>query len=70
MFIWEAVDKKDVLVVSEYNKEEYCFIVEFTLYELFVRETVKKSENEVKLLTNVLPWTPVELRQHLETKVF
>ena len=41
--------------MSEYNKEEYCFIVEFTLYELFVRETVKMSENEVKLLTNVLP---------------
>ena len=24
----------------------------------------------MKLLTNVLPWTPLELRQHLETKVF
>ena len=59
MFIWEAVDKKDVLVVSEYNKEEYCFIAEFTLYELFVRETVKKSENETtyQCLTLNSTWT-------------
>ena len=57
-----------MLVVSEYNKEEYCFIAEFTLYELFVRETVKKSENETTY--QCLTLNSAELRKHLETKVF
>lgn len=61
MFVWEAVEKKDVLVVYEYDKEEHCFILEFTLHELFVSGTLEMSENEVKLLTNVLPWTQLNL---------
>ena len=39
MFIWETVDKKDLLVVSEYRKEEYDFILEFILHEVFVTGT-------------------------------
>ena len=71
MFIWETVDKKDLLVVSEHDKE-YDFLSKFILHEVFVTGTVDEihllviSENEVELLTNVLPWTPVELaKQHL-----
>ena len=61
MFIWETVDKKDLLVVSEHDKEEYDFLLEFILCQVFVTGTVDKahllviSENEVELLTNVLP---------------
>ena len=72
MFIWESVDKKDLLVVSENDKEEYDFLLEFILDEVFIIGAVDKthllviSENEVELLTNVLPWTPVELaKQYL-----
>ena len=67
MFIWGVVDKKDLLVVSEYDQEEYDFWLEFIFYEVFVTGTVDKthllviSENDIELLTNVLPWTPVEL---------
>ena len=63
MFIWETVDKKDLLVMSEHDKE-YGFLTKFILHEVFVTGTVDKihllviSENEVELLTNVLPWTP------------
>ena len=71
MFIWETADKKDLLVVSEHDKE-YDFLSKFILHEVFVTGTVDEihllviSENEVELLTNVLPWTPVELaKQHL-----
>ena len=70
MFIWETVDKKDLLVVSEHDKE-YDFLLKFILHS-FVTGTVDKihllviPENEVELLNNVLPWTPVELaKQHL-----
>ena len=71
MFIWETVDKKDLLVLSEHDKE-YDFLSKFILDEVFVTGTVDEihllviSGNEVELLTNVLPWTPVELaKQHL-----
>ena len=59
-------------MASEHDKEEYDFLLEFILHEVFVTGTVDKtallviSENEVELLTNVLPWTPVELaKQYL-----
>ena len=48
-------------MVSEHDKEEYYFLLKFILYEVFVTVTVDKanllliSENEVELLTNVLP---------------
>ena len=58
-------------MVSEHDKE-YDFLSNFILHEVFVTGTVDEihllviSENEVELLTNVLPWTPVELaKQHL-----
>ena len=47
--------------MSEYDKEEYDFSLEFILHEVFLRGTVDKkcllvmSENDVELLTNVLP---------------
>ena len=70
-FIWETVDKKDLLVVSEYDKKEYISL-EFILHEVLVRRTIDKtdllvmSKNDVKLLASVLPWTPVELaKQYL-----
>ena len=61
MFIWETVDKKDLLVLYEHDKEEYDFFLKFTLYDVFVTVTADKTyllvipENEVELLTNVLP---------------
>ena len=61
MFICENVDKKCFLVVSEHDKEEYDFLLEFLLNEKFVTGTVYKTQllvisaNEVELLTNVLP---------------
>ena len=71
VFIWETVDKKDLLAVSEHDKK-YYFLSKFILHKVFVTGTVDEihllviSENEVELLTNVLPWTPVELaKQHL-----
>ena len=71
MFIWETVDKKYLLVVSEHDKE-YDFLSKFILHEVFATGTVDEiyllviSENKVELLTNVLPWTPVKLaKQHL-----
>ena len=48
-------------MVSEHDKEEYNFLLEFKSHEAFVTETVDKahllvtSENDVELLTNVLP---------------
>ena len=50
--------------MSKYDKEEYDVLLEFILH---VTRTVDKkcllvmSENDVELLTNVLPGTPVEL---------
>ena len=47
--------------MSEYDKEEYDFSLEFILHKVFLRGTVDKkrllvmSENDVELLTNVLP---------------
>ena len=58
-------------MVSEHDKE-YDFLSKFILHEVLVKGTVDEihllviSENEVELLTNVLPWTPAELaKQHL-----
>ena len=72
MFIWETVDKKDLLVVSENDKEEYEFLLKFISHEEFVTGTVHKThllvitEDEVELFINVLPWNPVEsAKQHL-----
>ena len=59
--LFEKLDKKDLLVVSKHDKEEYDFLLEFMLREVFVIGTVDKthllviSENEVELLINVLP---------------
>ena len=68
MFIWETVDKKDLLVVSEHDKEEYHFLLKSILHEVLVTGTADKTnllvipENEVELLSR----TPVELaNQHL-----
>ena len=53
-------------MVSEHDHEEYDLSLEFILLAVFVTGTVDKpnlhvlSENEVELLTNVLPWTPVK----------
>ena len=58
-------------MVPEHDKK-YQFLSKFILHEVFVTETVDEIhllviyENEVELLTNVLPWTPVEpAKQHL-----
>ena len=71
MFIWETVDEKVLLVVSEHDKE-YDFLSRFILHEVFVTGSEDEihliviSENEAELLTNALLWTPVELaKQHL-----
>ena len=71
MFIWETVDKEDLLEVSEYDKEEYGFLLEFILHEeclllKHIDKTIDKthllvrSENNIEFLTNALPWTPFE----------
>ena len=59
-------------MVSEHDKEEHHFLLEFILCEALVTGTVDKthllviSENEVQLLTNVLLSTPVKFaKQHL-----
>ena len=65
MLIWETVDRKDLLLVSEYDKKEYDFLLEFILQEVFITGTADKT-HDVELLTTVLPWTPVELaKQYL-----
>ena len=52
---------KTLLVVSEHDHEEYDLSLEFILLAVFVTGTVDKpnlhvlSENEVELLTSVLP---------------
>ena len=58
--------------MSEHDKEEHDFLLEFILYEVLVTGTVNKthllvtSENKVQLLTNALPSTPVEFaKQYL-----
>ena len=68
VFIWET---EDLLVVSEHDKE-YDFLSKFILHEVSVTWTEDEilllviSENGIELLTNVLPWTPVEpVKQHL-----
>ena len=40
VLISETVDKKDLLVVPEYDKEEYDFLSEVVLHEVFVTGTV------------------------------
>ena len=53
-------------MVSKHDKEEYDFLLEFKSHEVLVTWTLDKidllaiSENDVELLTNVLPWTPNE----------
>ena len=53
--------------MSEYDKKEYDFSSEFIKHEVFFRRTVDKtyllvmSENDVELLTNVLPLSRIEL---------
>ena len=65
VLIWETVDRKDLLVVSEYDKKEDGFLLEFILQEVFITGTADKT-HDVELLTTVLPWTPVELaKQYL-----
>ena len=65
MSIWETVE--DLVVMSEYDKEEYSFWLERILHEVLVTGNVDKtyllviSKIDKELLTNVLPWTPVEL---------
>ena len=67
MFLSETVDKKDLVVVSKHEKVEHDFLSEFILHEVFVTGTVYEthllviSGNELELLSNALPWTPVEL---------
>ena len=52
-----TVDKKDLLVLSEHDKEEYDSLLKFILHEVFVTGTADKTrllvipENEVELLT-------------------
>ena len=59
VFIWETVDEKDVLLVSDYDKETYDFLSEFILQDVFARGTVAKahllviSKNDVYFFTNV-----------------
>ena len=60
MLIWETVDRKDLFFVLEYDKKEYDFLLEFILQEVFITGTSDKT-HDAELLTNVLPWTPVEL---------
>ena len=53
-------------MVSEHDNEEYDLSLEFILLVVFVTGTAYKphlhviSENEIELLTNVLPWTLVK----------
>ena len=48
-------------MVSEYDKKEYDFSLEFTLHEVFIwAQLLAMSENDAELLTNLSPWTPVE----------
>ena len=59
VFIWETVDEKDVLLVSDYDKETYDFLSEFILQDVFATGTVAKahllviSKNDVYFFTNV-----------------
>ena len=53
--------KESLLVVSEYGKEEYVFLLEL-VYELFLTGTVDllvMSQNDAELVTNVLSRAPV-----------
>ena len=53
--------KESLLVVSEYGKEEYGFLLEL-VYELFLTGTVDllvMSQNDAELVTNVLSRAPV-----------
>ena len=43
LFIWETIDEKDVLLVSEYDKEKYNFLSEFILQDVFATGTVDKA---------------------------
>ena len=59
VFIWETVDEKDVLLVSDYDKETYDFLSEFILQDVLATGTVAKahllviSKNDVYFFTNV-----------------
>ena len=59
VFIWETVDEKDVLLVSDYDKETYDFLSEFILQDVFATGTVANahllviSKNDVYFFTNV-----------------
>ena len=59
VFIWETVDEKDVLLVSDYDKETYDFLSELILQDVFATGTVAKahllviSKNDVYFFTNV-----------------
>ena len=52
-----TVDKKDLLVLSEHDKEEYDSLLKFILHEVFATGTADKTrllvtpENQVELLT-------------------
>ena len=70
VFIWKTID--NTLVMSEHDKKEYDFLLNLILHEVFVTGTVDKihllviSENEVELLSNVLPWTLIAFaKQHV-----
>ena len=60
--------KESLLVISEYGKEEYVFLLEL-VYELFLTGTVDllvMSQNDAELVTNVLSRAPVLFaKQHL-----
>ena len=46
--LFEKLDQKGLLLVSEYDKEEYNFLLEVILHELFVIGTVDKTHLLVK----------------------
>ena len=58
--LFEKLQKKDLLVVPEYDKEEYDILLEFIFHEVFVTGTLDKtyllviSENETELQLNLL----------------
>ena len=48
-------------MVSEYDKKQYDFSLEFTLHEVFIwAQLLAMSENDAEFLTNLSPWTPAE----------
>ena len=59
LFIWETIDEKDELLVSEYDKEKHNFLSEFILHDVFATGTVDKahllaiSNKDAYVFTNV-----------------